>query len=826
MRNRDSLPVVAPNLLLREPSVETIVESSDDEQEDHEESADVECTNASLHGERARNEKSGLKSSSDTKKCVLMVTIGSRGDLNPFLALGEEFVARGYHVRIATHAVFKEPVERFGFEHWKIAGDPKVLMELMSTNSTAFASPNFLYKNYKTYRSIMKGVFNDMYKCSQNLPPGAHYSLIVANPISHCGIHLAEYLKIPVTMLFTMPWTRSKDFPFPLYLTSKGVPEPSILNHSTYGLFETALWFSLQDHINYFRTKQLNLPSKPFYESEAASSNISINGRKVPFMYCWSKLIIPKPKDWGKHIMISGYLLTKHDRKALLDCHSNQYTNAETPMQRQNIESAKPTATADLSFEKYSNKEVNQQTPENAISCSSLKLDPPKISGFDACPQLGRFLDLVAKWDKRGPLYIGFGSINAPPQEFRQIIASIIQVLHFLNCITHDDGKTGLPGSRFVIFQCLHHAEVVREELANAANMCTRPAHDTSFFASRKPLLSILPEKLSKTRNVISSKPARPVHKSASTSSLVKLLRAKMEQPQEQVQEEHGAGTLQANDATPFAEPNNSVRQGARTPPPRTSVDDNSHPILQRSSFATFQRIATALSFATVKRSAPGDKEFVSENKSKNKLVPHQPLTEILHSPVSDEQAKQSWLALQANVTIIKQANHSELFPRCSAIVHHGGAGTFMTSAFAGTAQLVVPFFGDQFLWADIARRLKVGSSIAADRVKTRSLLTALQFALRAETAHKAATLGDKLRAELLLPEQAGPQRAVDAIEAWANHETDSFDLDLVQGPKLNPRAHKAASKAPQHQKMPSSASTQHHDDNDLDKQTPSCQTQ
>jgi sterol 3beta-glucosyltransferase len=45
---------------------------------------------------------------------------------------------------------------------------------------------------------------------------------------------------------------------------------------------------------------------------------------------------------------------------------------------------------------------------------------------------------------------------------------------------------------------------------------------------------------------------------------------------------------------------------------------------------------------------------------------------------------------------------HDWLFPQLTAAVHHGGAGTTAAAMRAGIPTMVVPFFGDQFFWADV----------------------------------------------------------------------------------------------------------------------------
>eukprot|EP00750_Incisomonas_marina_P017268 INCI20186.1.p1 GENE.INCI20186.1~~INCI20186.1.p1 ORF type:complete len:471 (-),score=63.73 INCI20186.1:134-1546(-) len=49
------------------------------------------------------------------------------------------------------------------------------------------------------------------------------------------------------------------------------------------------------------------------------------------------------------------------------------------------------------------------------------------------------------------------------------------------------------------------------------------------------------------------------------------------------------------------------------------------------------------------------------------------------------------------------------LFPRCCAVLHHGGSGTTATAAFHGLPQAVCPFMWDQFGWANTVHRLGLG---------------------------------------------------------------------------------------------------------------------
>ncbi len=54
---------------------------------------------------------------------------------------------------------------------------------------------------------------------------------------------------------------------------------------------------------------------------------------------------------------------------------------------------------------------------------------------------------------------------------------------------------------------------------------------------------------------------------------------------------------------------------------------------------------------------------------------------------------------------------HDWLLPKCRAVIHHGGAGTTAAGLRYGLPTLVCPFFADQFMWAEMVHRAKVGPS-------------------------------------------------------------------------------------------------------------------
>lgn len=112
-------------------------------------------------------------------------------------------------------------------------------------------------------------------------------------------------------------------------------------------------------------------------------------------------------------------------------------------------------------------------------------------------------------------------------------------------------------------------------------------------------------------------------------------------------------------------------------------------------------------------------------------------------------------------VYFVQQSPHARIFPRCAAVIHHGGAGTTQTTLRAGKPAIIVPHMADQFFWAAQLQRLGCARSPAP-----RQKLSALRLA-EAITQ----TVGDQdmtarcaqLRAQL--DQEDGLTRAVQVIE-------------------------------------------------------------
>jgi sterol 3beta-glucosyltransferase len=57
---------------------------------------------------------------------IAILVCGTRGDVQPFIIIGQLLQSHGHRVRLATHNLYEDYVIESGLEFYPLAGDPKV----------------------------------------------------------------------------------------------------------------------------------------------------------------------------------------------------------------------------------------------------------------------------------------------------------------------------------------------------------------------------------------------------------------------------------------------------------------------------------------------------------------------------------------------------------------------------------------------------------------------------------------------------------------------------------------------------------------------------
>ncbi|OLN91682.1 Sterol 3-beta-glucosyltransferase [Colletotrichum chlorophyti] len=219
---------------------------------------------------------------------ITCLTIGSRGDVQPYIALCKGLLAEGHKPRIATHAEFKDWIESHGIEFAKVEGDPAELMRLCIENGT------FTWAFLREANSMFRGWLDELLVSAWDACQGS--DLLIESPSAMAGIHIAEALSIPYFRAFTMPWTRTRAYPHAFIM-----PEYKMggaYNYMTYVMFDNIFWKATAGQVNRWRNNTLKLPNTNLEKMQP---------NKVPFLYNFSEYVVAPPLDFSDWIRVTGY---------------------------------------------------------------------------------------------------------------------------------------------------------------------------------------------------------------------------------------------------------------------------------------------------------------------------------------------------------------------------------------------------------------------------------------------------------------------------------------------------------------------------------------
>lgn len=217
-----------------------------------------------------------------------LLTIGSRGDVQPYIALAKGLLAEGHNVTIATHSDFEEWIIGHGIKFKTIAGNPVELMSLMVTHGSM--SLSFLKEASSKFRGWIQELLDTSWKACQGS------DILIESPSAMVGAHIAEALGIPYMRAFTMPWTRTRAYPHAFIVPDK--KKGGSYNYITHLMFETVLWKGISGQVNKWRREQLGIPRTNLYR---------LSQYDIPFLYNISPIIFPPSVDFPDWVKVTGY---------------------------------------------------------------------------------------------------------------------------------------------------------------------------------------------------------------------------------------------------------------------------------------------------------------------------------------------------------------------------------------------------------------------------------------------------------------------------------------------------------------------------------------
>ncbi len=227
---------------------------------------------------------------------ILLMTIGSRGDVEPFIALGKALIKKGHEVELCTAQRFKAMVTEHGLSHQPITDQLFDLIEgdTFESMGNLFSGVKTAIRLMKASKPIHKQMIIDCIKAGLTVKP----NLIVFHPKCLAAVSIAESLRIPAVMAALQLMTvKTSDFP------PAGMPNLGRrFNRWSYKL--VSLGFKqFSKELNRQRQAKLDLPR--LTRSDGVTTYR--DGKVVDVIHAFSEAIIPRPSDWPESAFISGY---------------------------------------------------------------------------------------------------------------------------------------------------------------------------------------------------------------------------------------------------------------------------------------------------------------------------------------------------------------------------------------------------------------------------------------------------------------------------------------------------------------------------------------
>jgi sterol 3beta-glucosyltransferase len=228
---------------------------------------------------------------------IAVIALGSRGDIQPYIALGQGLKAAGHFVRLITHENYEQLVRSYELEFWAVKGDVQAFMDTPEVREL-LEKGNFFAITSHTAKASQEAAIDWAHG---GLAACQGMELLLAGVGGlFLSLALAEKLKLPLIQAYIFPFTPTKAFPailFPQFISKFG----SQANLWSHHLFRQIMWQGSRTGDRLARRQVLNLPSAPFWGAYRSKYF-----QRFPILYGFSASVIPKPADW-QNTHVTGY---------------------------------------------------------------------------------------------------------------------------------------------------------------------------------------------------------------------------------------------------------------------------------------------------------------------------------------------------------------------------------------------------------------------------------------------------------------------------------------------------------------------------------------
>jgi UDP:flavonoid glycosyltransferase YjiC (YdhE family) len=239
---------------------------------------------------------------------VVVVTIGSRGDVQPCVALVVGLRNAGVSVSLAAPTAFAGLAAAHGVEFRGLPVDPAGML--------AAELGQVWIESGRDVRAFLRGLRDLADPFGESVADAIlaacdDAELIVYATLAFPAWHVAQARGVPAVQFSFAPLCPTAAFPPVLFPDPfagcdpwQATPRGAVIrsyHRAAHRLFAQALWLPLRRRVNRWRRTRLGLPPAGW-----RSPGLEVDVRGEPLLQAFSPTILPPPRDWGPHVTTTG----------------------------------------------------------------------------------------------------------------------------------------------------------------------------------------------------------------------------------------------------------------------------------------------------------------------------------------------------------------------------------------------------------------------------------------------------------------------------------------------------------------------------------------
>lgn len=238
----------------------------------------------------------------------MILTLGSRGDVQPYVALGKALTRAGHDVTLATHEAFRALIEDNGLSFALAGGDVREQINTPEAKQWVESANDFgaLVRGFKALMApALEAVTIQSLAAARACKAEA---VLGSGTAFYFAYSLAEALGIPYVHALLQPIHPTVQYPSPLIPSERSYGP--IYNYVSYMYCGQMFWRAMESTFNGIRERVLDLPPV----SPSMGPVTRMNELQQPVIYGFSKYVLPPSSNWAKFIHVTGYWFLDDDR--------------------------------------------------------------------------------------------------------------------------------------------------------------------------------------------------------------------------------------------------------------------------------------------------------------------------------------------------------------------------------------------------------------------------------------------------------------------------------------------------------------------------------